>query len=69
MVTLLDPDDVVMDVGNGLAMDEALTAVGARVTGGGVDVGHGKMLEKGLTQVHNAKCVCVFRLPVPGVVL
>jgi len=37
--------DVVMDVGEGLATDEALTTVGARVAGGCVDVGHGKKLE------------------------
>ncbi len=44
MVTLLEPDDAVTNVGEGLAMDEALTTVGARVAGGCVDVGHGKKL-------------------------
>ena len=55
MVTLLEPGDVVTDVGDRLAMDEALAAVGARVTSGGVDVGHGKKLDMGLTQVQNTK--------------
>ena len=55
MVTLLEPDDVVTDVGDGLAMDETLMAVGARVTSGGVDVGHGKKLDMGLTQVQNTE--------------
>jgi hypothetical protein len=44
-VTLQEPDDVVTNVGEGLATDEALTTVGARVAGGFVDVGHGKKLE------------------------
>jgi hypothetical protein len=45
MVTLLEPeDDVVTDVGNEVAMDEALTTVGTGDIGGGVDVGHGNML-------------------------
>ena len=30
---VLEPDNVVMDVGEGLAMDEALTAIGARDVG------------------------------------
>lgn len=55
MVTLLEPGDVVTDVGDRLAMDEALTAVGARVTSGGVDVGYGKKLDMGLTQVQNTE--------------
>ena len=55
MVTLLEPGDVVTDVGDRLAMDEALAAVGARVTSGGVDVGYGKKLDMGLTQVQNTE--------------
>ena len=44
-VSLLEPDDVVANVGEGLVTGEALTTVGARVAGGFVDVGHGKKLE------------------------
>jgi hypothetical protein len=33
MVTLLEPDDVVTNVGEGLATDKALTTVGARDAG------------------------------------
>ncbi len=55
MVSLTEPNDDVTDDGEGLEMDEAPTAVGAKVAGGEVEVGHGVKLLKELTQVQNAE--------------